>query len=58
MPPKRGIARPVDDGLSYWVGQLNAGKSHQQVASMIQDSQEYRNLEVQGLFTALLHRHD
>jgi hypothetical protein len=43
-------------GLNYWVQQLEAGGSRQQVAAGIWESAEHRGLEVDKLYATYLHR--
>jgi len=51
------LLRPVDPGgLTTWVNFLNAGGTRQNVALGIENSQEYRTVVVQRLFTHYLNR--
>src|SRR5581483_2694035 len=43
-------------GLAYWVGLLQQGTTHEQVATAIQDTPEYRSVVVTNLFGKLLNR--
>jgi hypothetical protein len=52
------LHRPVDaGGLAYWSGQLDSGATRFQVAVGIENSDEYRQDEVDALFEHYLHRH-
>jgi uncharacterized protein (TIGR03118 family) len=51
------LGRQADaGGLAYWTGKLNSGLSRQQVVAGIQDSVEYRSIEVNGVYQRLLGR--
>ena len=51
------LGRKTDgSGLAYWVGQLNQGVSRAQVASDIENSDEYRTIQVESLYGQFLHR--
>ena len=51
------LQRPVDtSGLSFWTGQLSQGASRQQVATSIENSGEFRAIEVRNLYTQYLLR--
>src|SRR5207237_4389453 len=43
-------------GLATWTAFVNAGGTRQNVAAGIENSQEYRTVVVQALFTRYLHR--
>jgi uncharacterized delta-60 repeat protein len=51
------LQRPVDPtGLAVWTAALNGGVSRPAIARAIENSQEYRVVEVQGLYQQYLHR--
>jgi uncharacterized protein (TIGR03118 family) len=51
------LHRPVDPvGLAFWVGTINQGATHQQVAAGITQSPEYHAVELHDLYAKLLHR--
>ncbi len=51
------LGRQADTaGLTYWTNQLNSGTSQTQVATSIESSPEYFNIEVNNLYNKLLHR--
>ena len=52
------LHRPVDAaGLAYWTAQLGAGASRAQVVAGVENTDEYRQVEVDTLFETYLHRH-
>jgi parallel beta-helix repeat protein len=51
------LNRPVDaTGLAYWSAKIDAGAARADVATSIQNSDEYRQIEVQSLYQTYLHR--
>ncbi len=51
------LNRPVDaSGLAYWNGLLTAGQSRQQVVFQVEQTQEYANVAVEGLYQRYLNR--
>jgi hypothetical protein len=51
------LGRAIDPaGLSWWTGRFNGGATRQQVVSEIENSAEYRRVEVSKLYEQLLHR--
>jgi hypothetical protein len=51
------LGRQADTGgLTYWTNQLNSGTPRTQVATSIENSPEYFNIEVNNLYIKLLHR--
>lgn len=51
------LGRPFDTaGFNFWVSQLDAGMSREQVAWAVWASPEHRGVQVDRLYAALLHR--
>lgn len=51
------LERPVDaSGLAYWDAQLAAGESRQDVVYSIEQTSEFANVTVEGLYQRYLHR--
>ncbi|HVX61446.1 MAG TPA: DUF4214 domain-containing protein [Pirellulales bacterium] len=51
------LHRPVDaSGLAYWDAQLAAGESRQDVVYSIEQTMEFANVTVEGLYQRYLHR--
>jgi hypothetical protein len=47
---------PDPGGFSFWVHDLQAGASRQQVAAGFEESAEHRGIQVDGFYATLLHR--
>jgi hypothetical protein len=51
------LQRPIDrSGLNYWSGLLDRGVGRNQVVAMLENTTEYRQLQVQQAYAAYLHR--
>lgn len=52
------LHRGVDaNGLAFWSAQLDGGATRAQIAAGIENSDEYRHVEIDSLFEHYLHRH-